>query len=182
MRSTTEPMEINTVEAPGQPQHRRGDIDCDNSKSTKLVVCSLFVGIVFGIFVVIRINFMGCGCPEPFSSNSEADNPESSSCDCNGDVFSCKYTCPGGQLYCGQELCPGQQLVNASCASGGGGGADISTNGQTHPACTVMCPGFADGEYCNCVQTSGGDCVEQATTTCNCAEAKAANCCNSSSG
>ena len=151
------------------------------------MVCFLFVGIVFLSFVVIRINFMGCGCPAPFSSDEgEAQGgrggDEASSCECDGDVFSCKYTCPGGQLYCGQELCPGEQPVNTSSASGGGGGADISTNGQTHPAGTVMCSGFADGEYCNCAQTSGGDCVEQATTRCNCAEAKAANCCNSGSG
>ena len=171
MRSTTEPMGI---EAPGQPQRRRGGTDCDNYKSTKCVVGFLFVGIVCFIVVIIRISVMGCGCPAPFST-IEGD------CTCEGNAFSCKYTCPGGQLYCGQELCPGQQPVNTS-ASGGGGGADISTNGQTHPAGTVMCPDITGGEYCDCVQTSGGDCVEQATTRCNCAEAKASNCCNSGSG
>ena len=182
MTSTTEPMGI---EAPGQPQRRRGGTDCDNSKSTKCVVGFLFVGIVCIIVLIIRINVMGCGCPAPFSSESADGTKESGDCECKGDAFSCKYTCPGGQLYCGQELCPDQQPVNTS-ASGGGGGTDIST----HPAGTVMCPDITgvhiyknlhhhSGEYCDCDQTSGGDCVEQSTTRCNCTEAKAMNCCNS---
>jgi len=157
------------LEVVGQPQHNRP------SKSTKCVLGFLFVGAVFGIFLLVRINVMGCGCPAAFSNNYAEGTSGREDCGCNGDAFSCRYDC-GGQLYCGQELCPGQQPSNTSSSSGGGGG------GGSHPAGTVMCPGYTMPDYCDCNTASGGDCVEATQTRCICAEATAANCCNSGSG
>ena len=169
MRSATEPMGI---EAPGQPQHKRERASC----STKFVLGLIVVGAIFGVFLAIRF-VQGCNCPAAFESNDHST--QSSSCACNGNVFSCKYTCgtpEGDVLYCGQELCP-EQPSNTSSASGGGGGPQGS-----NPAGTVLCPENSAyvGEYCDCV--SSGDCVNNPTTRCNCAEAKAASCCNSGSG
>ena len=92
---------------PAQPPQRARDDWASSSKSTKCVVGLVVVGIAFGIFLLVRIYAQGCGCPAPYSSTSLEGTEEREHCECDGGAFSCRYDCPGGQQYCGQELCDG---------------------------------------------------------------------------
>ena len=98
---------MGSEEAPAQPPQQRPRDDGGATKSTKCVVGLVLVGIAFGVFLLVRIYAMGCGCPAPHSSTSLEGTEEREHCECDGGAFRCKYDCPGGQQYCGQELCDG---------------------------------------------------------------------------
>ena len=116
-------------------------------------VCLVLVA--FALFMIVR-EIQGCGCPAQFASRDASTNSES--CECTGDVFNCKYTCPGNVHYCGQTPC--------GKADDGGGTAGSGS---------VVCAGKPAADFCDC---SPGDCADtSAGSNCGCAAATVAACC-----
>ena len=117
----------------------------------KISMAAVFlICIAAGIFMAVQQG-QGCGCPAQFVTFDSTADDDGIGCDCNGDVFNCKWTCPDNVIYCGLTPC--------GAAPGSG---------------SVVCPGKTEADFCNC---SPGDCAEFSSAGSNCGCAAANACC-----
>ena len=118
--------------------------------------CSLIVIIL--IFLWVRIGLMGCGCPRQFETceRDSSSDQESCECLCDGNFFTCEYTCPGCSSGRGWNPITGEpnKLPQAGCCWGEDGsyrGSDKEREG-----CSI--------QYCGQAPCDGQD-IRNASTT-----------------
>ena len=109
--------------------------------------CSLIVIIL--IFLWVRIGLMGCSCPKQFeicedrrrlqTTGGSNDNGCSTECLCDGNFFTCEYTCPGcsGPHTWNQFTGEPYKLPQAGCCWGedGSWGSDKEREGCSIQYC-----------------------------------------------
>ena len=137
---------------PGQPGQTltlrdRWNRMTPRQKALCVSCCSLIVIIL--IFFWVRIGLMGCSCPKQFeicedrrrlqTTGGSNDNGCSTECLCDGNFFTCEYTCPGcvswepftGVILFGDEGDDPNKMPQANCCWGedGSWGSDKEREG-----------------------------------------------------
>ena len=113
--------------------------------------------VIILIFLWVRIGLMGCGCPRQFETCERdiSSDQESCECLCDGNFFTCEYTCPGcsGPHTWNQFTGEPYKLPQAGCCWGedGSWGSDKEREG-----CSI--------QYCGQAPCDGQD-IRNASTT-----------------
>ena len=96
--------------------------------------------VILFIFFWVRNGLMGCSCPRPFEicERDHGDDESSCECLCDGNMFTCEYTCPGCSSGRGWNPITGEpnKLPQAGCCWGEDGwGSDKEREGCSIQYC-----------------------------------------------
>ena len=143
----------------GEMPRRRNKLD----KSTICVLSLVCAGVIFGIFLFVRMVIQPCGCPPGYEMENrrrlDAYLPgrrlqqTGSTCGCEGGVFSCSYTCGedcfdyGVQRKCTDEESRGFYGEDTDESMDGTDDAEDTSVGGGF---TVTCPDYRAEDACQC--------------------------------
>ena len=129
-----------------------GQVEQNDAPPNALCVSCWSLIVIILIFLWVRIGLMGCGCPRQFETceRDSSSDQESCECHCDGNFFTCEYTCPGCSSW-GEDAI--FKMPQAGCCWGedGSWGSDKEREG-----CSI--------QYCGQAPCDGQD-VRDATNT-----------------